>query len=302
MKAVSRISGALRGMSTFALLMGATLMGSALTGGAAMAQTTLTGIRDVNDQIDDINYDVNRDLNRATDEQRFGNPDYKPGLSGSAALGYTGNSGNTESQELTIGARLRYASGRLVQHLNMAIDFSEEDNSSTQEDTFAVYELNYYFDDRFYGFVLGRMLTDGLGDELTPNDIDRGVTLDRKVKQDGFLGFGPGYRIFNQPDMAWRVQAGVGVSYMKYGNDESDTETGWIASSRFFKAFNENIFLTMDTDVLSSSEALRVNNDLGINFKMTDAFATRVSYLTDYNESRAIRTDNKLGVSLVYGF
>ena len=35
---------------------------------------------------------------------------------------------------------------------------------------------------------------------------------------------------------------------------------------------------------------------------MTDAFATRVSYLTEYNEARAIRTDNKLGISLVMGF
>ena len=36
--------------------------------------------------------------------------------------------------------------------------------------------------------------------------------------------------------------------------------------------------------------------------KMNDAFSTRVSYLTEYNDSRAIRSDNKLGVSLVYGF
>jgi putative salt-induced outer membrane protein len=289
MKALSRIAG----VSTIALLMG----------GAAMAQSTLTGIRAVNDQIDDINYDVNRDLNRASDDSRFGNPDYKPGLSGSAALSYTGNSGNTESQEITIGGRLRYASGPLVQNLNLAIDFAEDDNSSTQEDTFAVYELNYYFNDQVYAFVLGRMLTDGLADEaLTTAEIAQGKTMRDKVKQDGFLGFGPGYRIFNQPDLTWRVQAGIGVSYMKYGNDESDTETGYIASSRFFKAINENVFLTMDTDVLKSSEALRVNNDLGVNFKVAGSLSTRISYLTDYNETRRIRTDNKLGVSLVYGF
>ena len=45
-----------------------------------------------------------------------------------------------------------------------------------------------------------------------------------------------------------------------------------------------------------------INNDLGVNFKMSDAFSTRVSYLTEYNDSPVIRTDNKLGVSLVYGF
>ena len=58
----------------------------------------------------------------------------------------------------------------------------------------------------------------------------------------------------------------------------------------------------MDTDIVKSDTALRIGNDLGVNFKVTDAFSTRVSYLTEYNDSRAIRADNKLGVSLVYGF
>ncbi|MFT4149938.1 MAG: DUF481 domain-containing protein [Paracoccaceae bacterium] len=286
---ISRIAGA----SVLALMAG---------GGAAMAQATLTGQQAIEDRVDDIQYDVQRDMNRSRDAGRFGNPEYRPGLSGGLSLGYTGYSGNTESQELTIGGRLRYASGPMVQTITLALDFAEEDNNATQEDTFGVYDMNYYFNDRFYGFVLGRIVTDGLGDELTAEDIDKGITLDQKVKQDGFLGFGPGYRVINEPDITWRVQAGVGISYLKYGDGDSDTEAGYIASSRFYKAFSDTVFLTMDTDVLKSDSALRVNNDLGINFKMTDAFATRVSYLTDYNESRAIRTDNKLGVSLVYGF
>lgn len=98
------------------------------------------------------------------------------------------------------------------------------------------------------------------------------------------------------------MQAGIGVSYLEDGVGQDETETGYIASSRFFYSFNENVFATNDTDILKSDSALRINNDLGVNFKMSDAFSTRVSYLTAYNDSRAIRTDNKLGVSLVYGF
>ena len=98
------------------------------------------------------------------------------------------------------------------------------------------------------------------------------------------------------------MQAGVGISYLEDGLGNSETDTGVIASSRFYHAFNDNIFVTNDTDVLNSDAALRINNDLGLNFKMSDAFSTRVSYLTEYNDSRAIRSDNKLGVSLVYGF
>ncbi|MGL4310588.1 MAG: DUF481 domain-containing protein [Paracoccaceae bacterium] len=257
---------------------------------AALAQGELLGTDALDDRLDDIEEAVQEDLDRAEDRARFGNPEFRQGLSGSASLGYTGQSGNSESNELTLGVRLRHASGNFVQTLGMALDYTDVEGDSTKEDVFGVYDGNYYFNDRVYGFILGRVQSDGLAELATD------------TRTDAFLGFGPGYRVINTPDMTWRVQAGVGVSYLKNGIGESETEPGYIASSRFFYKFNDNVFATNDTDVLKSDTALRVNNDLGVNFKMTDSFATRVSYLTEYNESRAIRTDNKLGVSLVYGF
>ena len=261
-----------------------------LVAGPVLAQTTITGVRDVNDRIDDINEIVAEDMERAEDAARFGNPEARAGLSGSASIGYSGKTGNNESQEFSAGARLRYASGNWVQNVGIALDFAEDNNAKTKEDVLGVYDANYYFNDNFYAFALGRVETDGLASTAADTQTD------------AFLGFGPGYRVVNTPDMTWRVQAGIGVSYLKDGTGASETETGYIASSRFFYKFNDNVFATNDTDVLYSDTALRVNNDLGVNFKMSDAFATRVSYLTEYNEARAIRTDNKLGVSLVMGF
>lgn len=263
---------------------------TSISANTAYAQGELLGTDALDDRIDDIEEAVQDDMARAEDSARFGNPEFRQGLSGSASLGYTGQSGNSESNELTLGVRLRHASGNFVQTLGMALDYTDVEGDSTKEDVFGVYDGNYYFNDRLYGFVLGRVQSDGLAELATD------------TRTDAFLGFGPGYRVINTPDMTWRVQAGIGVSYLKNGIGESETEPGYIASSRFFYKFNENVFATNDTDVLKSDAALRVNNDLGVNFKMTDAFSTRVSYLTEYNESRAIRTDNKLGVSLVYGF
>ena len=256
----------------------------------AFAQDELLGTKALNDRVDDIAEDVSDDMARSEDVARFGNPEFRPGLSGSASLGYSGKTGNNESQEFSAGARMRYASGPWVQNVAIALDFAEDNDQKTKEDVLGVYDASYYFNDRFYGFALGRVETDGLAS--TAED----------TKTDAFLGFGPGYRVVNTDDMAWRVQAGIGVSYLKDGLDQSETEMGTIASSRFYYKFNDNVFATNDTDVLYSDTALRVNNDLGVNFKMSDAFATRVSYLTEYNEARAIRTDNKLGVSLVMGF
>lgn len=257
---------------------------------AAMAQVAITGVESVDDRIDDINENVADDMARAQDAARFGNPEFRPGLTGSASLGYSGKTGNNESQDVSAGVRLRYAQGNFVQSLGAALDFSESNNEATKEDILAVYDANYYFDQNFYGFALARLQTDGLAS-----------TVD-DTRRDGFLGFGPGYRIVNTPDLSWRVQAGVGISYLQDGARNSTTETGYLAASRFFYKINDNVFVTNDTDVLSSKTALRANNDLGLNVKMTDTLSTRVSYLTEYDESRAIRTDNKLGVSLVFGF
>ena len=277
-------------MKTLSILAGGAILAVLLGTTASVAQGMLTGTDALDDRIDDIADNVREDLDRSNDESRFGNPEYRPGLSGSASLSYSGKTGNNESQEFSAGARLRFAQGQVVQTIGIALDFADDNGVTTKEDVFGVYDLNYYFDDRFYGFVLARVETDGL------------ASLATDTATDAFIGFGPGYRIINSPDITWRVQAGVGVSYLEDGVGNDDTETGYIVSSRFFYSFNENVFATNDTDVLKSDSALRVNNDLGVNFKMSDAFSTRLSYLTEYNDSRRIETDNKLGVSLVYGF
>ncbi|MFN3846390.1 MAG: YdiY family protein [Paracoccaceae bacterium] len=266
---------------------------------AAVAQNAITGVESVNYRIDDIDDGIARDMRRAEDAGRFGNPEFRPGLSGSASLGYAGKTGNNESQDLAAGVRLRYAQGQFVQTIGAVLDFAESNNQPTKKDVFVVYDANYYFDQSFYGFVLARLKTDGLATEWDGVGIDPRAG---KTRRDAFLGFGPGYRIVNTPDMTWRVQAGIGVSYLQDGLKNSNTETGYLAASRFFYKINDNFFVTNDTDVLKSKSALRANNDLGLNVKITDAFSTRVSYLSEYDESRAIKTDNKLGVSLVFGF
>lgn len=278
-------------MTTTLRLLGVPTLALVLaSGGAAFAQTTLTGTEALNDRIDDIDESVADDMARSEDAARFGNPEFRPGLSGSASLGYSGKTGNNDSQELSLGARLRYASGDFVQTIGMALDYAEAASVSTKEDVFMVYDANYYFNDQFYAFVLGRVETDGLADAAD------------EVSTDAFVGVGPGWRVINQPNVTWRLQAGLGVSYLEDGLGNGDTEGAAIASSRLFYGFNPNFFVTNDTDILKSDSALRVNNDLGLNYRMTDTFSTRVSYLTEYNDSRAIQSDNKLGVSLVMGF
>lgn len=270
--------------------LGATAVMMTIAAAGAFAQTDLTGVTAMNDRVDDIQSDARDEIARGEDDNRFGNPEYRPGLSGSASLGYSGQTGNNESQEIALGARFRFASGAFVQNIGLAIEFAESAGSVTQRDVFGVYDGNYYFNDSFYGFVLGRLESDGL------------ARTAGEVRQDAFLGIGPGYRVVNTQQMTWRVQAGLGMSYLEDGTGDMNREPGAIVSSRFYYAFNDQIFMTNDTDVLRTDSTLRVNNDFGVNFQLSEAMSTRVSYMTEYNDSRAIQSDNKLGVSLVVGF
>jgi putative salt-induced outer membrane protein len=261
-----------------------------LTALPAAAQTTITGIRTINDEIDNLRRDAEIEIARGEDPTRFGPSEQRQGVSGSLSLGFNASDGSTEEQDLSFGARLTSARGPLVQTLGFLLSFSEEEGVNTEEDIFAIYDLTYDWNTNAYGFILGRVSSDGLADEAD------------EVKLDGFLGVGPGYRVINRPDMTWRLQAGVGVSYLEYGDGVDETEPGVIVASRFYAQLSDNAFLTNDTDVLSSDTALRASNDFGVNLRVTDAVSTRLSYVTEYNDSRAIRTDNKLAISLVYGF
>lgn len=278
-----------------------------------------TGISDVNEQMKDVEEAVRDDFARSEDAARFGPGSGNQGVFGSVALTYAGRTGNQENQDFSLAGRLSQNIGQFAQSVGILLEYGEDnDGDKDTEKTSVIYDAAYFFNDRFYAFALGRLTTDGLAGDIDGlSDSQTYQDLDGGLKRDAFFGVGPGYRVINNDTTAWRVQAGVGVRYTKAydvlsvsptnnmvgtGRWKSDTDVGYIASSRFYHKFNDQFFITNDTDYLTSDVNDVATNELGLNFKMTDAFATRVSYKTEYVSDRAIRTDNTLGVSLVYGF
>lgn len=311
-------------MKTFAYLAGASALAMTLAA-PAFAQTETTagadaaGISNVNEQMKDVQDSVQDDFDRSGDAYRNGTPDNRQGLFGSVALTYAGRTGNNESQDFSLAGRMSYNQGKFSQSVGLLLEYGENDDGDKDvEKTSVIYEGMYNINDRFYGFALGRLTTDGLAsDGVALGDDETFADLDGNLKRDAYFGVGPGYRVINNDNTAWRVQAAVGIRYTKAvnvltvdaaddqaGTFEYDTNTdvGYLLSSRFYHKFNDNFFLTNDTDYLTSDANDTITNDLGLNFKMSEAFATRVSYKTEYVSDRAIRTDNTLGVSLVYGF
>ncbi|MBM3604620.1 MAG: DUF481 domain-containing protein [Alphaproteobacteria bacterium] len=287
-----------------------------------------TGISGIDDRITDIEDAVTDSFDRDNDPDRFGPADRRTGLFGTMSLSYTGRTGNTENQDLAIAGRVNHNEGPFAQSVGLSIEFGEDDNGNKdQEEVNAIYDAQYYFNDQFYAFALGRISQNGLVDGERNSDAQSDEDFAAEFtnfRRDAFLGFGPGYRVINTPDTAWRVQAGVGVRYTQTGaayagtntfidsdgdvvvtdgDTSSNTDVGYIASSRLYHRFNETVFITNDTDYLGSSDSDDViTNEFGVNFRVSEQLATRVSYTTEYQENRAIRTNNRVGVAVVYGF
>lgn len=308
-------------MKKIATLSGATAILAALSV-PAFAQTEIatgagaTGVEQINEGITDIEDDVQDAFDRSNDVDRFGPADRRQGLFGNMSLSYSGSTGNNDTQDFALAGRVSYNYAPFAQSIGLAIKFGENDDGVKDEDEVsAIYDAQYYFNDRFYGFALGRFEVNSLVDGTSDiDDTVRDLSEDSDSRQDGFLGFGPGYRIINTDTTAWRVQAGVGIRYTQTGlqffNQEnnldgshSDTEIGYIASSRVYHRFNESVFLTNDTDLLTSDAAGdTLTNEFGVNFQLSDQLSTRASLQTEYKSEREVETDNTLNLAVVYGF
>lgn len=256
---------------------------------SAFAQDNLTGVKNLNDRIDQIQEDAQEDLDKANDPLRYSANGVPQGWRGSLALSASATSGNTDNRDLSAAGRLTYGVNDWSHTFGFAAEYGKANGITNNNKVFGTYEGSRYFNPKFYVFGTARF------------EFDDYATNERDV----FVGFGPGFRILNSENQTWRIQAGPGYRYVKTNTGTSDRELGWIASSRYYYGFTDTMSLTNDTDVLGSSINTIATNDLGLNFKMTNNLSTRVSYRTEYNSDPLPglkSTDNTIGLSLVIGF
>lgn len=255
----------------------------------AFAQSAILGIDSMDDQIEDIERDIARDMDDGEDANRRGSNQYAQGWTGSISLGLAATSGNTDTVDFVTGGRFRYGAGKWNHTLGFAGQIAEDQNIRNKEEAFLTYDVNRYVTENAYIFGMGSVRYDDFASN----------------KWDAFLGMGPGYRVINTEDLTWRIQAGPGVRYIEDQTGKDTTEVSGIASSRFYSKINDMAFLTNDTDVLFSDDSTLILNDIGVNFQMTKALATRVSLRTKYDTDplpTKEHYDNSFNVSLVVGF
>jgi putative salt-induced outer membrane protein len=257
---------------------------AALTASAATAQS-LTGrdsvAGDLNeDLLEAIEDDAERDLDR------FGNEGRPQGFNGSVALRGLAETGNTESTDLGIGSDLNYVWGRNGVELQLNYALSDDEGPGGSDESL-YYNLEYTRD--FTPVTFGFAKIQGSYDDAT----------DSEFETDTFASFGAGYRIYNEADRQWSVQAGPGYRFA----DFTDVASGDISEGAF--GVSSDYAQTNDTDVIWAESNTIVYNDLALSVAMTNSLALRTSVLTAYTSNVTApteSTDNTFGVSLVYSF
>lgn len=271
--------------STFILAAVAAIIASSASAQTLIGRDTVAGDRN-EDLIEAIEDDAERELDR------FGNEGRPQGFTGSVALRGIVQSGNTETTNIGIGTDMNYVFGPNGIELQLNYAYSDDDETDSEESLFYGLEYTRDLNPQFFGFAK----LQGSADSAT----------DAQYETDTFVSFGAGYRIFNEADAQWSVQAGPGYRFAELNDvTEGDVdEAAFGVSSDYAQKLTETVFLTNDTDVIWSESDTVLFNDLALTVAMTDELALRTSVLTEYHTEPgdAENTDNTFGVSLVYSF
>lgn len=271
------------------------LTGAAFAAGALFSMTAIAQAQSLNnsdpvaERVDAIVENTTDQFEKADDDQRFGNQTFQQGWRGSVYASADLKTGNSDSTDVSVGAKVNNTNGPWNQTINLAYEYGEASGTTSKNEIYSLYDVNRSFTDRVYGYALLR------GEKDFENNTG-----------EVFLGFGPGYRIYNERNLTWRVQAGPGYRVTtNSGVIPNFDEAGLSASSRIYYKFNDAVFLTNDTDVIVSNNSTLVANDLGVNVSLTGPMSLRVGFRTDYDSNPAAgvkSTDTTTGVALVYSF
>ena len=262
---------------------------SAFVATTASGQDVFTGANTAADQNEDLLDAIEDDAERELD--RFGNEGRKQGFDGSVALRGIASSGNTDSSDVGIGSDLNYVWGVNGIGLQLSYAYGDDAGTKTEESLFYGLEYTRDFNPSVFGFAKLQGSVDGFS----------------SFETDTFASFGAGYRVYNTETLQWSVQAGPGYRFAKLSDVASAdiSEGAFGISSDYAHKLTDTLFVTNDTDVISSSSDTVLFNDLALNVALSDAMALRTSILTEYHtdpEAGFTSTDNTFGVSLVYSF
>ena len=212
------------------------------------------------------------------------------GWEGSAELGGSINSGNTDEQAVTIGIGLHNERQRWRHEFKAAFAFTRTDGVTTKQDLDLSYQLDYKFSERFYAF--GQI--EYLDERFSGFDYRITETL------------GLGYRLFQGETWYFDVEGGVALQQSKIAlTGMTENEFGGRAKTIFHWDISETFSLHNETSALFTAERTTLENIISVQTKITETISGRLSFDVQHNTSvpfGAKKTDTETKATVVYNF
>jgi len=262
-------------------------------GTAAKAQATAFDNQNAAaDAVENLEEQIRDDRDRDLD--RFGNSGRRLGSYGSLSARATAT-GDDDNDTVDLGVGLRFGNydGLNGYDVTLNYNYGEADDEETKNNLLAGFDYRRDLSSNLFAFGKLDVVFDGLADE--PGEFE----------SDTFVGAGIGYRIYNDAQTQWSVQAGPGFRAAEVIDEDDVSEAAASLSSNYFRSLSDVSYVTNDTDVIYSETGTQVSNELALSMSMTQALTLRPSLTTQFNDASDDDfgdARNTLGVSVVYNF
>ena len=230
--------------------------------------------------------------------------DEKPqGWSGEGSVSAGVTTGNTETTDLGIGVDMSRETGKWTFGVEALADYGEISGAESKNRWYLGGTADRQINDRLFGFVRGSY------------EQDEFSGFDSRT----FIGGGLGYEILIGDKQSWSVRGGPGLKIDEIAEIITTDATGatvitpasteesfsFVAGSEYVYAFNDNVKLSNDTNVLYAETSTQISNSLALTASLSDALSARISFDVRHDTEPPAGfedTDTATRFSLVYGF
>ena len=220
------------------------------------------------------------------------------GWSGEASLAGGKTSGNTDTEDLSLGLKLAKQGDKWAHKFDALADYGKVDGLQNKKRFALGYQIDRNLNDRTYVYGNADWYSDDFG----------------AYKNGYFVGAGLGYKVILPEPLGWNVEAGAGYrsqlqqdyidpTTLLLTNGARSNEFALRGFSDLDYALNENVSLYNDTEVLWSESDTYIWNEIGLSAQLMGALAARVSYRLDHHTDPTPglkKTDSALRFGVVY--
>ncbi|MGM0690950.1 MAG: DUF481 domain-containing protein [Pseudomonadota bacterium] len=208
---------------------------------------------------------------------------------GSAELGASISTGNTESSTVNGKLSLGYLTGPWTYRFRLETIQSSEDGEDTANRTLGEFESNYALTERDYLFGVLR----GTHDEFSGYKYQTSVAA------------GYGRKIWISERGSWDAEIGPGVRIAETEDGERETNAIARVSSGFDYRISDFAQFNQDVTVLAGQDNTEIESVTGLSTSLTETLAMKLAYTVQHNTdvpAGTEKTDTYTSVNLVYNF